>query len=67
VVASVSREEQRCRLCGQEVVVMAHPNEDLVRRAYDAFSRGDMETLRQLIADEWRGTRPLTSSTWRSQ
>ena len=46
---------------------MAHPNEGLVRRAYDAFSRGDMETLRQLIADEWRGTRPLTSSTWRSQ
>jgi ketosteroid isomerase-like protein len=50
-----------------EVVAMAHPNEDLVGRAYDAFSRGDVETLRQLFADEWRGTRPLTSSTWRSQ
>ena len=31
---------------------MAHPNEDLVRRAYDAFSRGDVETLRQLFADD---------------
>jgi hypothetical protein len=29
---------------------MAHPNEDLVRRAYDAFSQGDIETLRQLFA-----------------
>jgi ketosteroid isomerase-like protein len=28
---------------------MAHPNEDLVRRAYDAFSQGDIETLRQLF------------------
>jgi uncharacterized protein len=31
---------------------MAHPNEDLVRRAYDAFSQGDIETLRQLFADD---------------
>jgi hypothetical protein len=31
---------------------MAHPNEDLVRRGYDAFSRGDIETLRQLFADD---------------
>jgi ketosteroid isomerase-like protein len=28
---------------------MAHPNEDLVRRGYDAFSRGDMDTLRELF------------------
>jgi hypothetical protein len=32
---------------------MAHPHEDLVRRAYDAFSQGDIETLRQLFGD-WR-------------
>jgi uncharacterized protein len=30
---------------------MAHPNEELIRRAYDAFSRGDVDTLRQLFAD----------------
>ena len=24
---------------------MAHPNEELTRRAYDAFSRGDVDTL----------------------
>jgi ketosteroid isomerase-like protein len=28
---------------------MGHPNEDLIRRGYDAFSRGDMDTLRQLF------------------
>ena len=27
---------------------MGHPNEDLVRRGYDAFSRGEMDTLREL-------------------
>jgi uncharacterized protein len=31
---------------------MAHPNEDLVRRGYNAFSQGDIETLRQLFADD---------------
>jgi ketosteroid isomerase-like protein len=30
---------------------MAHPNEDLVRRGYEAFNTGDVETLRQLFAD----------------
>ena len=28
---------------------MAHPNEDLVRRGYEAFTKGDMETLRELF------------------
>jgi len=40
-----------------------HPNEDLLRRGYDAFSRGDMATLRELIASDavWHqpGTSPL--------
>jgi ketosteroid isomerase-like protein len=27
---------------------MGHPNEDLIRRGYDAFTRGDMDTLREL-------------------
>ena len=27
---------------------MAHPNEELVRRAFDAFAKGDVETLREL-------------------
>jgi uncharacterized protein len=30
---------------------MAHPNEELTRRAYDAFSRADADTLRQVFAD----------------
>ena len=30
---------------------MAHPNEELVRRGYEAFNRGDVESLRQLFAD----------------
>jgi uncharacterized protein len=28
---------------------MGHPNEDLVRRGYDAFSRGDMQLLLKLF------------------
>jgi ketosteroid isomerase-like protein len=28
---------------------MAHPDEELVRRGYDAFGRGDMETLREVF------------------
>jgi hypothetical protein len=36
----------------REVAAMAHPNEETTRRAYDAFSRGDADTLRQLFADD---------------
>ena len=28
---------------------MGHPDEDVVRRGYDAFSRGDMQALRELF------------------
>jgi hypothetical protein len=28
---------------------MGHPNEDLIRQGYDAFGRGDMDTLRALF------------------
>jgi uncharacterized protein len=28
---------------------MTHPNEDLVRRGYEAFANGDMETMRQVL------------------
>jgi uncharacterized protein len=31
---------------------MAHPNEDLVRRAFDAFAKGDVDTLRELMDQE---------------
>ena len=30
---------------------MAHPNEELARRGYDAFSNGDIDALRQVFAD----------------
>jgi ketosteroid isomerase-like protein len=30
---------------------MAHPNEDLVRRGYEAFATGDMATLNELFSD----------------
>jgi uncharacterized protein len=32
--------------------VMAHPNEDLLRRGYEAFSSGDIETVLSLMADD---------------
>jgi uncharacterized protein len=31
---------------------MAHPNEELVRRGYQAFGTGDMATLNELFADD---------------
>jgi uncharacterized protein len=30
---------------------MAHPNVDLMNRGYDAFEKGDLETIRGLLAD----------------
>lgn len=43
---------------------MAHPNEDLVRRGYEAFGKGDMETLRGTFAQDiaWHmaGSSPLS-------
>jgi uncharacterized protein len=35
----------------EEGGAIAHPNEDLVRRGYEAFNNADVETLRQLFAD----------------
>lgn len=31
---------------------MAHPNEELTRKGYEAFDSGDMETLQQLLAED---------------
>jgi uncharacterized protein len=31
---------------------MAHPNEDLIRRGYEAFNQGDAATLRELFDPE---------------
>jgi uncharacterized protein len=31
---------------------MGHPGEELVRRGYDAFSRGDMQTLREVFSPD---------------
>jgi len=31
---------------------MAHPNEELVRRGYQAFATGDVATLNELFADD---------------
>jgi uncharacterized protein len=31
---------------------MAHPNEDLLRRGYEAFSTGDLNTVFSLFADD---------------
>ena len=29
-----------------------HPNAELVRRGYDAFSKGDMDTINEIFADD---------------
>ena len=31
---------------------MTHPNEELVRKGYEAFGKGDMDTLNDLFADD---------------
>jgi ketosteroid isomerase-like protein len=31
---------------------MAHPNEDLLRGAFDAFAKGDMDTLREVTGQD---------------
>ena len=31
---------------------MAHPNEERARKAFDAFSAGDMDTVRDTLADD---------------
>jgi ketosteroid isomerase-like protein len=31
---------------------MAHPNEELFRKGYEAFQRGDLDTIRDLFADD---------------
>src|SRR5436190_14912958 len=52
------------RSSAREGGIMAHPNEDLVRRGYAAFGSGDMATLDQLFADDiiWHvpGRSPLS-------
>lgn len=43
---------------------MAHPNEDLVRRGYQAFQQQDLDTLNEVFADDitWKslGNTPLS-------
>jgi uncharacterized protein len=31
---------------------MAHPNEELIRQGFDAFAKGDLDTIRDLFADD---------------
>src|SRR5436305_179928 len=31
---------------------MAHPNAELLRKGYDAFEKGDMDTVRSLMAED---------------
>jgi ketosteroid isomerase-like protein len=42
---------------------MGHPNEDLLRKGYEAFAQGDLATLSDLLADDivWHvpGSSPL--------
>jgi hypothetical protein len=40
---------------------MAHPNEELVRRGYDAFNNADVETLRHMMC--WPTTSTLSGCT----
>lgn len=45
---------------------MAHPNETFLRKGYDAFARGDLDTLRSMFAKDivWHvgGRGPLSGS-----
>jgi uncharacterized protein len=37
---------------------MAHPNEELLRKGYEAFGTGDMDTLGEVFADDIRWHTP---------
>lgn len=43
---------------------MGHPNEELTRKGYEAFGKGDMDTVNELMSDEvvWHvpGNNPLS-------
>lgn len=45
---------------------MAHENEELLRRGYEAFAQGDMETIDSMFADDitWHspGNNPISGS-----
>jgi ketosteroid isomerase-like protein len=45
-------------------IAVAHPNEELMRKGYDAFSKGDMDTIRDLFSPDivWHapGRNPLS-------
>jgi uncharacterized protein len=51
-------------MISREAAMTDHPNAELTRRGYDAFAKGDMATLSELIADDvtWhvRGAGPLS-------
>jgi ketosteroid isomerase-like protein len=46
------------------ITVAEHPHAQLIRKGYDAFSRGDMDTLRSMMANDATqhvpGTHPLS-------
>lgn len=48
------------------VIDVAHRNEDLVRKGYDAFGKGDLETIRELFSSDiiWHvsGRGPLSGT-----
>ncbi len=49
---------------------MAHPNEEMVRRGYEAFATGDLATLNELLADDivWHATgRNQLAGTYRGK
>jgi len=41
---------------------MGHPNEDLIRRGYDAFNRGDMAPCASCSIPTSSGTPPAAAS-----
>jgi len=36
---------------GQRKQAMAHPHEELIQRGFEAFTKGDRETVKALFAD----------------
>jgi ketosteroid isomerase-like protein len=46
---------------------MPHPNEELLRRGKEAFLRGDIDTVKELLADDFvlhTGMRSSGTSGW---
>jgi ketosteroid isomerase-like protein len=48
----VERPQETQWIGAEKEAAMAHPNENLVRRGYEAFAQGDVQAVKEIFADD---------------